>query len=129
MNRVGKVADVQQALDELSQALENYWRKWELVRKENTECLIRVNLALQKVSPSSGMEASIAGSNSGASNDPFIRFNPPVDAKSAFLEREANILKVLNFIESATYYIRSGFRNNPPATGSYIHLLPLNGRG
>ena len=67
-----------------------------------------------------------AKGNPGASNDPFIRFNPPVDAKSAFLEREANILEVLNFIESATYYIWSGFRNNPPATGSYIHLLPLS---
>ena len=35
------------------------------------------------------------------------------------------MIEVLNFIESATYYIRSAFRNNPPSMSSYIHLLPL----
>ena len=124
MNRVGNVPDAQQALDELAQALEDYWRKWELVRKENAECWVRVDLALKKVSPSS-VEISIAGSDTGTSNDPFIRFNPPIDANPALLKRETNMLDVLNFIESATYYIRSGFRNNPPVTGFCIHLWPL----
>ena len=111
MNRVGNVPDAQQALDELAQALEDYWRKWELVRKENAECWVRVDLALKKVSPSS-VEISIAGSDTGTSNDPFIRFNPPIDANPALLKREANMLEVLNFIESVTYYIRSGFKFN-----------------
>ena len=113
-------------MDDLSNALEEYWGKWELVHKENAEFLMRVDLALQqKGSPSSGADSNIGGSDTGASNDPFIRFNPPIDAKPAFLERESLMLEVLNFIESITFYILSGFRNNPPSTGSYIHLLPL----
>ena len=69
--------------------------------------------------------SSISGSDAGTSNDSFIYFKPPVDAKPSYLEQEISMLKVLNFIESATYYIRSGFRNNPPSTGCHIHLLPL----
>ena len=101
MNRAGGVPDVQKALDDLSNALEEYWGKWELVNKENAESLMRVDLALQqKGSPSSGADSNITGSDTGASNDSFIPFNPPIDAKPAFLERESSMLEVLNFIES-----------------------------
>ena len=35
------------------------------------------------------------------------------------------MLDVMNFIEAATYYISTGFENQPPAKGCHIHLLPL----
>ena len=54
LNRVGGVPDGQKPLDDLSNTLEEYWRKWELLRKENAVTLMKVDLALkQKVTPSS----------------------------------------------------------------------------
>ena len=59
--------------------------------KKKGESLMRVDLVLQqKVSHSSGVESSTAESDTGASNDPFIRFNPSIDAKPAFLKRESS---------------------------------------
>ena len=65
------------------------------------------------------------GTSSGTSttSSEFIRFNP--DTRPGFLERESSMLEVLTWIEQAVDYIKSGFRNNPPAVGCHIYLAPL----
>ena len=47
------------------------------------------------------------------------------DTWPGFLERESSMLDVLNWIEQATYYVKTGFKNQPPPIGSHIHLAPL----
>ena len=63
-------------MEELNNTLEQYWEKWEILRKENAEALMKVELALeQKVTTSAG--AGPGGSRTGlgaSSNDSFIRF-------------------------------------------------------
>ena len=72
-------------MEELNNTLEQYWEKWEILRKENAEALMKVELALeQKVTTSAGAGAGPGGSGTGSgasSNDSFIRINPSVDTK------------------------------------------------
>ena len=35
------------------------------------------------------------------------------------------MLEVLSWIEQATYYVRTGFKNQPPSAGSLVHLAAL----
>ena len=45
-------------MEELNNTLEQYWEKWEILRKENAEALMKVELALeQKVTTSAGAGA------------------------------------------------------------------------
>ena len=44
LDRVRGVPDVQTSLDDQSNVLGEYWGKWELLRKENAETLMRVDL-------------------------------------------------------------------------------------
>ena len=37
----------------------------------------------------------------------------------------SSMLDVLIWIKQATYYIKTGFKNQPPAVGCHIHLAPL----
>ena len=66
-----------------------------------------------------------ASSGTGTTSSEFICFNPAPDTQPGFLEHESLMLEVLNWIEQAMYYIKSGFKNNPLAVGSHIHLAPL----
>ena len=44
LDRAGKVPDVDKAMTELSEALEVYWEKWEMVRSSNKLILMEVEL-------------------------------------------------------------------------------------
>ena len=54
----------------------------------------------------------------------FFRFYQAYTSPG-YLERESSMLDVLSWIEQATYYVRTGFKNQPPPVGSHIHLAPL----
>ena len=60
------------------------------------------------------------GPNYGIEN--FTSFS---DLKPKYLEKEANLIEVNNWIRQLTHYINAGYRNNPPAKGVYVHLSPL----
>ena len=66
-----------------------------------------------------------AQTGTGITSSDFIRFNPAPDTRPGFLERDISMLDVLSWIEQATYYVRTGFKNQPPPVGSHIHLAPL----
>ena len=71
---------------------EQYWQKWEILRKENAEILRKVNLALEQiVTTSAGAGAGPGGSGTGSrgsNNDSIINFNPSVDTKPSFLKKK-----------------------------------------
>ena len=115
MDRIGKVPDVDKAMTELNDAVEVYWEKWEMVRTSNKLILMEVDSAMKNIGASGQ-----TGSSSGLSD--FIRFNPAPDTRPSFLERESSMLEVLTWIEQATYYVKTGFKNKPPLTGSLVHL-------
>ena len=48
LDRSGGVPDVEKSMEELNNALEQYWEKWEILRKENAEVLMKVDLALEQ---------------------------------------------------------------------------------
>ena len=53
-------------MEELNNTLEQYWEKWEILRKENAEALMKVELALeQKVTTSAGAGAGPGVSGTG----------------------------------------------------------------
>ena len=54
-----------------------------------------------------------------------MRFNPAADTRPAFLKRESTMIETLGWIQQASYYIRSGFKNKPPLSGSLEHLRAL----
>ena len=76
---------------------------------ENKKVIMDVNMVLGKAN-SSGSGAS-NGSGTYTSAD-FICFNPVPDTQPRFLEHEASMLDVLNWIKQATYYIKTGFNPN-----------------
>ena len=119
LNRIGKVPEVDKALAELSEALEMYWDKYEAVRTTNKLILMEVDVAMKSVG--TGVQT---GSTSSSSSD-FIRFNPAPDTRPGFLERESSMLEALAWIEQATYYVKTGFKNKPPLSGSLVHLQAL----
>ena len=43
LNRVGKVPNVEEAMNELTNALETYWDKWESVRRDNKKILMEAD--------------------------------------------------------------------------------------
>ena len=104
LNRIGKVPEVDKAMAELSEALEMYWDKYEAVRTTNKLILMEVDVAMKSVG--TGVQT---GSTSSSSSD-FIRFNPA----PGFLERESSMLEALAWIEQASYYVKTGFKNKPP---------------
>ena len=105
LNRIGKVTEVDKALGELSEALEQYWSKYEAVRTTNKLILMEVDVAMRSVG-TGAQTVSTSGSNSD-----FVRFNPAPDTRPGFLERESLMLEVLAWIEQATYYVKTGFKN------------------
>ena len=54
----------------------------------------------------------------GTVSSDFIRFNPAPDTRQGFLERESSMLDVLSWIKQATYFVRTGFKNQPPPHSS-----------
>ena len=54
-----------------------------------------------------------ASNGAGTPSSDFTHFNPAPDTRPGFLERKSFMLAVLNWIEQATYYIKTGFKNQP----------------
>ena len=120
LNELGKVPDenVGKILAELGEALEQYWSKYEAVRTKNKLTLMEVEVTMRSVTG-----PQVVSTPSPESD--FVRFNPAADTRPVFLERESSMLETLAWIEQATYYIRSGFKNKPPQSGSLVHLQTL----
>ena len=55
----------------------------------------------------------------------FSRFTAVSDLKPVYLDKEANLIEINQWIEQFQNYIKMGYRNNPPATGVSMHLGPL----
>ena len=119
LNRIGKVPKVDEALAKLSDALETYWVKYEAVRTNNKLILMEIDVAMK--SAGTGVQ-TVSTSNSSSE---FIRFNPAPDTRPGFLERDVSMLEALAWIEQASYYVKTGFRNKPPQSGSLVHLQAL----
>ena len=118
LNDLGKVPDVDKILADLGDALEQYWSKYEAVRTTNKLILMEVEVTMR----------SVTGTQVVPNPNPeseFVRFNPAADTRPAYLERESSMLETLAWIDQATYYIRSGFKNKPPQSGSLVHLQAL----
>ena len=50
LNRVGKVPNVEEAMNELTNALETYWDKWESVRRDNKKILMEADRTVNTTS-------------------------------------------------------------------------------
>ena len=113
LNDLGKVPEVDKILADLGDALEQYWSKYEAVRATNKLILMEVEVTMRSVT---GTQV-VPNPNSESE---FVRFNPAADTRPAYLERESSMLETLAWIDQATYYIRSGFKNKPPQSGSLV---------
>ena len=47
------------------------------------------------------------------------------DLKPKYLEKDANMIEVNQWIKQLTNHINVGYRSIPPLTGIYMHLGPL----
>merc|ERR1712081_148473 len=118
LNKVGKVPEVDKTLAKLGEALEQYWSKYEAVRTKNKLTLMEVEVTMRSVPEPQAVSTPSPESD-------FVRFNPATDTRPPFLERESSMMETLAWIEQATYYIRSGFKNKSPQSGSLVHLQAL----
>ena len=118
LNDLGKVPELDKILADLGDALEQYWSKYEAVRATNKLILMEVEVTMR---PLTGTQV-VSNPNSESE---FVRFNPAADTRPSYLERESSMLETLAWIDQATYYIRSGFKNKPPQSGSLVHLQAL----
>ena len=116
---MGKVPDVEEAMNELTNAVETYWEKWESVRMDNKKTLMEADRTVNTTS------VPVVSSGSVAVSSDFTRFNPAPDTRPGFLERDSSMLDLLSWIEQATYYVRTGLKNQPPLVGSHIRLALL----
>ena len=77
MDRAGGVPNVEKSVEELNNAQEEYREKWEILKKENTEVFMKVDLALeQKVTTSGGFGAGPNRSGSGISSSDSLTLFP-----------------------------------------------------
>ena len=53
------------------------------------------------------------------------QFKALSELKPKFLEKEANLLEVKNWIQQAKNYIEAGYKDCPPEKGVYKYILPL----
>ena len=104
-DRAGKVENAEKFLNELSNALQEYLEKWALIKMDNKETLMKVNIALMEEQKK--VTSSLAVCWTSYSNDSFIRFNQAPDPK-----KECSLLEVNVFIEQATYNINTGFKKS-----------------
>ena len=118
LNDLGKVPELDKILADLGDALEQYWSKYEAVRASNKLILMEVEVTMR---PLAGTQV-VSNPNSESE---FVRFNPATDTRPSYLERESSMLETLAWIDQATYYIRSGFKNKPPQSGALVHLQSL----
>ena len=86
-------------MSELTNTLEEYWQKWEIIRMENKKVLMDANMALRNTNPGLG-----ASNGARTSSSDFICFNPAPDTHPGFLECESSMLDMLNWMEQATYW-------------------------
>ena len=96
LDRAGKVPDVEESMNEFTNALEEYWQKWESVRMGYKKVQVDADTAINATSGSG------ASSETGTTSSDFIRSNPTPDARPGFLERESLLLDELNWNEQAT---------------------------
>ena len=118
LNDLGKVPELDKILADLGDALEQYWSKYEAVRASNKLILMEVEVTMR---PLAGTQV-VSNPNSESE---FVRFNPATDTRPSYLERESSMLETLAWIDQATYYIKSGFKNKPPQSGALVHLQSL----
>ena len=83
LNRIGKVADVDvdKALGDLSEAMDQYWSKYEAVRSKDKLILMEVDVAMRSVGTGAQTVSSLG------SNSDFVLFRPAPDTRPGFLER------------------------------------------
>ena len=121
LNDLGKVPELDKMLADLGDALEQYWSKYEAVRASNKLILMEVEVTMRPLAQLAGTQV-VSNPNSESE---FVRFNPATDTRPSYLERESSMLETLAWIDQATYYIRSGFKNKPPQSGALVHLQSL----
>ena len=83
-------------MDELNNAVETYWEKWEAIRMGNKKTLMEADTTVKTTV--SGVQTA-----TGTVSSDFIRFNPAPDTRPGFLERESAMLDVMSWMEQATY--------------------------
>ena len=89
LDRVGKVPNVEESMNELTNAVETYWEKWEAMRMGNKKILMEADTTVKNTG--SGVQAG-----TGTVSSDFIRLNPVPDTRPGFLERESSMLDVLS---------------------------------
>ena len=89
---------------------------------ENKEIFRKIDVILLEEQMKSTPTVAVLGASS---DNNFIRFNSAPDTKPAYLEKESSMLDVNVFIEQATYYINTGFKDKHPENGCNIHLASL----
>ena len=72
LDRGGKVPDVEVSMDELNNAVEKYWEKWEAIRMGNKKTLMEADTTVKTTV--SGVQTA-----TGTVISDFIRFNPAPD--------------------------------------------------
>ena len=120
LSELGEIqgGNVDKILADLGEALEQYWAKYEAVRAASKIILMEVEVTMRS---RTGTQAVANPSQESE----FVRFNPASDTRPSYLERESSMLETLAWIDQATYYVRSGFKNKPPQSGSLVHLQAL----
>ena len=78
LDRVGKVPNVEASMDELNNAVETYWQKWEAVRTGNKKILMEADMTVKTTV--SGVQTT-----TGTVSSDFIRFNPAPDTRPGVL--------------------------------------------
>ena len=53
------------------------------------------------------------------------KFQSVSELKLKYLEKEANLLEVRNWIQQTKNYIEAGYNDSPPKKGIYKYMMPL----
>ena len=98
-----------------------YMDKSEVGKKDNAETAEAID---DLVKPKESPKAKTS-SPDGSTTTEFGRFTAVADLKPGYLDNEANLIEINQWIEQFQNYVRMGYHKHPPATGVSMHLDPL----
>ena len=108
--------DPETMISKVNEDIELYMEKYEIVKRDNVGTLESVDSLLK---PTENSKKTVTSPDGSASVE-YSRFTAVAD-----LDKEASMVEINQWIEQFQNYVRMGYRNNPPAKGFSMHLVPL----
>ena len=113
-------ADPESMIKHVNEDIKLYMEKFDVVKRENAAILESVDSLLKPTESKKSVTSS-----DGTVGVEYGRFTAVADLKPVFLDKDATMIEVNEWIKQFQNYIRMGYRNSPPVKGVAMHLGPI----